>query len=61
VNSDRLAVNHRTALKMFWDAGYDTEQALLRANATLQTMAQPSPGYYYADAVSLKITELKGV
>jgi len=50
--NDRIAINKRTALRMFWNAGHDTEAAMLAADAALETIAQPSTGYYYADDVA---------
>ena len=49
---DKLAINKRTALKMFWDAGATTEQALLEASDMIDKIYQPSEGYWYADDVS---------
>ncbi len=57
---DRLAVNTKTALRMFWDAGYTTETALAHAYEMLCTLHQPTRGYYMADDVSALI-EKKGV
>lgn len=52
MNVQEMAINKRTALMMFWNAGYDTEEKLLQANAKLETLIQPSNGYYYASEVS---------
>lgn len=57
--TDKIAVNKRTALKMFWDAGYNTELLLAYANDTLKNIPQPSSGYWYAEDVSNFIDKLK--
>lgn len=59
MNVNELAVNQRTALKMFWDAGHNTEAQLIRANDLLKTIKQPSSGYWYAKDVSKAIDKLK--
>jgi hypothetical protein len=51
-NQDRLAVNKRIALKMFWDAGWDTEALLTNAHLIIEEITQPSTGYWYADDIS---------
>jgi hypothetical protein len=52
MNNDRLAVNTRTALKMFWDAGYNTEDLLTKAATLIKTLTPATDGYYYADEVA---------
>lgn len=52
MNVNELAVNKRTALRMFWDAGYNTEAQLIAASKKLDSMKQPSAGYWYAKDVS---------
>lgn len=52
MNVNELAVNKRTALRMFWDAGHTTEQQLIAASNKLESMKQPSKGYWYASDVS---------
>lgn len=52
---DKIAINKKTALKMFWDAGYITEQSLTQANDMLGKLKQPTNGYYYAEDVSSQI------
>ena len=52
VANDKLAVNKRLALKMFWDAGYNTEELLLKANALIESCKQVTKGYWLADNVS---------
>lgn len=56
--AESLAVNKRTALKMFWDAGFNDEAGLLAADAALSRLKQPSKGYYDATAVSRAIASL---
>ena len=53
--SDKIAVNKRTALKMFWDAGHNTEAQLIAASERLEAMQQPTKGYWYANDVSKAI------
>lgn len=55
----KLAIDKRTALKMFWDAGYNTESKLLEANAKLLAAPQPSQGYWYSDDVIALIAQSK--
>ena len=55
MNVNELAVNKRTALRMFWDAGHTTEQQLIAASNKLESMKQPSKGYWYASEVSKAI------
>ena len=52
MSDDKIAVNKRTALKMFWDAGYNTEGALLHADYLLSTIPQASSGYWLAEDIS---------
>jgi hypothetical protein len=52
MNNDRLAVNTRTALKMFWDAGYNTEYLLTKAATLIKTLTPASNEFYYADEVA---------
>jgi hypothetical protein len=51
----RLAISKRTALKMYWDAGFDSEALLLLADASLSALPKEG-GYFYADDVSRSIT-----
>ena len=53
--SDKIAVNKRTALKMFWDAGFIFDSDLVRANDIIQSMKPAADGYWYADDVALAI------
>ncbi len=61
MSNDKIAVDKRTALRMFWNAGISglpTEQgeiALLKANDVLNTLYQPTPYYFLADDVSKEI------
>lgn len=55
----KIAIDKRTALKMFWDAGYTTEAKLLEANAKLLSAPQPSPDYWYAEVVEKLIQQAK--
>jgi hypothetical protein len=55
MNVNELAVNKRTALRMFWDAGHTTEAQLIAASKKLDSMKQPSVGYWYANDVSKAI------
>lgn len=52
MNVNELAINKRTALRMFWDAGHTSEPQLVAASKKLDSMKQPSPGYWYAKDVS---------
>jgi hypothetical protein len=52
MENTKLAVNKRTALKMFYDAGYDTEEALIKAHSIIEEIQQPVTGFWYADCVS---------
>lgn len=58
MNVQEMAINKRTALMMFWNAGIsslptgDAELALKAASAKLESMYQPTEGYWYASDVS---------
>ena len=54
----KIAVNKRTALKMFWDAGHNTEARLIAASERLEAMHQPTKGYWYANDVSKAVDTL---
>lgn len=58
MNVNELAVNKRTALRMFWDAGHNTEAQLIAASKKLESMKQPSAGYWFASDVSKAIGKL---
>ena len=55
MNNDKLAVNKRIALKMFWDAGFDTEELLLKANKIIEATPQVTNGFWLAEVISEKI------
>lgn len=50
---NRLAIDHRTALKIFWNNGYNTEALLLKANELILAtpLASVKNGYWYADDI----------
>ena len=50
--ADKLAINKSTALKMFWDRGFNSESEIIRADSLLKTIQQPTKGYYLAKDVS---------
>lgn len=58
MNVQEMAINKRTALMMFWNAGIssmsnaEAEVALKRASDKLESMQQPTAGYWYATDVS---------
>lgn len=52
MNVKEMAISKRTALMMFWNEGWDTEDKLLKANELLKSLDQPAEGYYYASDVS---------
>lgn len=58
MNVQEMAINKRTALMMFWNAGISTmpsqeaEIALKLASDKLESMQQPTKGYWYAADVS---------
>lgn len=57
MNNDQIAVSIRMALKMFWEAGVQSEDGLRNALNRILNLRQPTNGYVYADEVS----ELIGV
>ncbi len=66
MNVSELAIDRRTALMMFWNvfiseiSGHKLqEQALLDANHKLDSMPQPTKGYWYAKDVSKAIDNMK--
>lgn len=58
MNVQEMAINKRTALMMFWNAGISdmpndqAEIALKKASDKLDSMSQPTQGYWYAKDVS---------
>ncbi len=52
MNVKEMAISKRTALMMFWNEGWTTEEKLLKANDLLKSLVQPTEGYYYASEVS---------
>lgn len=58
MNVQEMAINKRTALMMFWNAGISSmptaqaEIALKKASDKLDSMSQPTQGYWYAKDVS---------
>ncbi len=57
--SDKIAVNLRTALKMFWDAGWDDEKSLLAAADIINKLKQTTPGYWKAEDISAALAKNK--
>lgn len=61
-----LAINKRTALMMFWNNGISSlpndqaEVALKRASDKLDSMYQPTAGYWYAADVSKVLPKVIG-
>lgn len=61
MNVQEMAINKRTALMMFWNADISdmpndqAEVALKRASSKLDSMYQPTAGYWYAQDVSKAI------
>lgn len=61
MNVQEMAINKRTALMMFWNNGISSmpnnqaEIALKRASDKLDSMYQPTAGYWYATDVSKAI------
>lgn len=56
---DKIAVCHRTALKMFYDAGWKSMAQLKKANDLIKATKPAADGYFYADDVSKLISENK--
>lgn len=58
MNVQEMAINKRTALMMFWNAGISSmpteqaEQALKRASDKIDSLYQPTAGYWYAKDIS---------
>lgn len=65
MNVNEMAINKRTALMMFWNAGISNmsdaqaEKALKLASDKLDSMQQPTKGYWYAKDVSKSLDTLK--
>jgi hypothetical protein len=53
--SDKIAVDLRTALKMFYDQGFTFESDLIRANDIIVGIKPASQGYWLADDIVLAI------
>lgn len=56
--TDKIAVCKRTALKMFWDAGVQSEAGMWKASAAIDNLQQPTAGYFMADDVSKLIAKI---
>ena len=52
---DKTAISKKVALRMYWDAGFDTESLIKIANTSLDKLKQPTKGYYYPDDVKNSI------
>ena len=48
---DRVAVNFRVALGMFFEAGFNNEELLAQAAVAIKGLIPAAEGYYYADDV----------
>lgn len=46
--NDQLAIDKRTALKMFYDAGFKFESDLIMASDLLESMRRPNKEYWLA-------------
>jgi len=57
MNVQEMGINKRTALMMFWNAGHNTEEMLKEASDKLESMHQPTKGYWYASDVSKIISQ----
>jgi hypothetical protein len=57
MNVQEMGINKRTALIMFWNAGHNTEEMLKVASDKLESMYQPTKGYWYASDVSKIISQ----
>lgn len=53
--NDQLAINKRTALKMFYDAGFKFESDLINASDLLESMRRPNKDYWLAIDVIMAI------
>lgn len=60
MNVNEMAIDKRTALMMFWNAGFQQELQLIKANALLESLPKPTAGYWYAKDVSKAIQSFKG-
>lgn len=52
MSNDKLAVNQRTALKMFWEAGFNTEHLMLKAHKLIVSSKQCVDGYWLVEDIS---------
>ena len=57
--NDKIAISYNTALKCFWDDGYNTEPLLQLADKIIKNLKQPTAGYYYADDVITSMGVIK--
>ena len=55
MENDRIAVNERVALRMFYEAGYNNEELLGIAMRMIRALVPVANGYYYADDVAVAI------
>ena len=58
---NRIAISKRTALKMFFDVGYNTDLLLKIALIQVEALKQAANGYYYADDVVASIQEAESL
>jgi hypothetical protein len=58
MNIERIAVDKRMALKMFWNAGFNTEYKITKVDSRINHLDQVTEGYYYADDVSKLIQQM---
>jgi hypothetical protein len=59
-DTDKIAINKRQALLLFYQAGFVSEKQMSEANKLLSTLKMPSSGYYYPDEVRKLIEKNKG-
>lgn len=59
MNTKEMAIDKRTALMMFWNEGFDSEEKILKANDRLLSIPQPTKGYWYANDVSKAIKDMQ--
>lgn len=60
MNVKEMGISKRTALMMFWNEGFNTDELLIKANSRLESLTQPTAGYYFASEVSKLIKQMKG-
>jgi len=59
ITEAKTGISKKSALRMFYDAGFDSEANMIAANESLSALKQPTEGYYMASDVSAAVKTFK--